>query len=283
MRQHVLQGGARDRGAVGGAHGGAGGKGPIAALSVFDIDGAVEQHRRAVCRRSQQHRRQFAREIEGFTPQAEHVGSLVDQRAQIGRGHRRRARIHERGEIGVVCGGDCEARHPAKALRVDRGRRRPGGLAAFAAIDCAGLVGLEDGFVDGSLAAVGIGENRCRAQSCAAGVLPIEIGCFQRNRNDSEVGKRLELVGLRDAVVIGVDPDFQLIEDCVGRVDDAVLVDVILTKVGEAGVGERAEKLGGVIDRAVAVLVVSKKTFVAASEPARAFREEIVVDVEMHA
>ena len=158
LRQHVLHGRTRDNVAVGVEHGIAGLQGPVAALRILHVDGAVQQHGVAVGILAEQHRIEFAGEIEGLAPFSEYRRSLLDERGEVRRRHGRGRRCHQIGEVEVIGGGDGEVGDRAETLGVDDRSVRPGGRAAFALVDRIGRVGGEGRVVDLTGRAIGVSE-----------------------------------------------------------------------------------------------------------------------------
>ncbi len=280
LRQHVLHGGARDRLALRVKHRRAGGERPVAALGILDIDAAVEQHGLAVGVGADQHRRQLARLFQRLAPGAEHLADLRHQCAQFWRRHRGCRGGHELAERDVVGGGDRQVGHPPKALDVERRARLPDRPTGLAGISGVGVVRSQDGVVHAPDGTALEGDVADAGQPRAVGRGDVDRGGAEIDADDAELIERLQLARIGDAVAVEVLPDLQLGPQHVRGRDLAVAIGIELRQLGEAGLPDAAEHLRDVVDSAVAVDVPDQEAVVAL-QPAGAFGEQIMVDIEI--
>ena len=138
-------------------------------------------------------------------------------------------------------------------------------------------------------AAVRAGEAASAVEDVALGVGGgLGGGAGDRQGGDAGVGKALQFVGLADAVLINVAPEFEFIEAGIPAVDLAVFVAVPLAQGLVAGVGGGARAQAGLVAeefvaavyRSIGVLVDDEEGVVA-GDPARGFGEGVAVVVEM--
>ena len=97
---------------------------------------------------------------------------------------------------------------------------------------------------------------------------------------DVEIGDGAQLAGIGGAIAIAIDPDAQAVKLRITGIDEVVTVAVESSQSGEAIHHGIAELFTEMVDAAVVVEITHQQAL-ACANPADAFAEAIVVEIEV--
>ena len=152
------------------------------------------------------------------------------------------------------------------------------------------MVGIQQQIAHTALAAVGSGVAAALCQRIAVAEVSVGVLMGEVEGGDIKLRQGKQFAFLADAVLVQIAPHAQALENGILRINDAVLVGIVLRQrgiavFGRAAVGEQgvvAEQLATVVDAAVAVQIQGQQPVVG-RHPAAGGADAVAVVVEQAA